>query len=170
MKHSALTHQFVDYIPADPAEGTLYVSLTYNTAVHRCACGCGNKVATPITPADWQLSYNGETISLTPSIGNWGFPCRSHYWIDAGRIRWSGPWTPGQIAAGRAHDDHGRARYFAQRASGTSSAPAPAGDRRARASWFLRLRAILAKPSRHRPSPADEASYPSHQGTPRGHE
>lgn len=148
MKHSALTHQFVDYIPADPAEGTLYVSLTYNTAVHRCACGCGNKVATPVTPADWQLFYDGETVSLTPSIGNWGFPCRSHYWIDAGRIRWSGAWTPAQIAAGRARDDHGRARYFTQRASGTSSTPAPDTDQKTRSSRFQRLRAIFASISR----------------------
>lgn len=148
MKHSALTHQFVDYIPADPAEGTLYVSLTYNTAVHRCACGCGNKVATPITPADWQLSYDGETISLTPSIGNWGFPCRSHYWIDVGRIRWSGPWNPGQIAAGRARDDHGRARYFAQRASDTSSPLAPERDQKTRSGRFQRLRTMFASVSR----------------------
>jgi hypothetical protein len=37
----------------------------------------------PISPADWQLAYDGDTVSLTPSIGNWGFPRRSHYWIDA---------------------------------------------------------------------------------------
>ena len=85
--------------------------------MHRCACGCGNKVVTPISPADWQLFYDGDTVSLTPSIGNWGFPCRSHYWITHGQIRWSRAWTDDQIAAGRARDDRGRAQYFAARAA-----------------------------------------------------
>jgi len=99
--------------------------------VDRCACGCGNKVVTPITPADWQLFYDGDAVSLTPSIGNWGFPCRSHYWIDAGRIRWAGAWTSKQISAGRARDDHERVLYFDRRAA-------------SRASWFRRLGRWLA--------------------------
>ena len=115
--HASLAHEFVEYIPAELAEGVLYISIPYRTAVHRCACGCGNKVVTPISPADWQLFYDGDTVSLTPSIGNWGFPCRSHYWIKAGQIRWSHAWTDDQIAAGRARDDHGRAQYFAARAA-----------------------------------------------------
>ncbi len=74
MKRTSLTHQFVECIPSELADGVLYISITCSTAVHKCVCGCGNKVVTPITPADWQLSYNGDTVSLTPSIGNWGFP------------------------------------------------------------------------------------------------
>ena len=88
-RHTSLVHEFVEYVPAELAEGVLYISIPYRTAVHRCACGCGNKVVTPISPADWQLSWDGDTVSLTPSIGNWGFLCRSHYWIKGGRIRWS---------------------------------------------------------------------------------
>jgi hypothetical protein len=91
--------------------------------VHRCACGCGNKVITPIRPADWHLFYDGDTVSLTPSIGNWGFPCRSHYWIKAGQIRWSHAWTDDQIAAGRARDDRGRTQYFAARAAAAMELP-----------------------------------------------
>jgi hypothetical protein len=116
-RHTSLTCEFVEYIPAELAEGVLYISITYRTAGHRCACGCGNKVVTPISPADWQLFYDGDTVSLTPSIGNWGFPCRSHYWIDSGRIRWSRAWTDDQIAAGRARDDRGRSEHFAARAA-----------------------------------------------------
>jgi Family of unknown function (DUF6527) len=107
MKRTSLTHQFVEYIPSELADGVLYISITYSTAVHKCVCGCSNKVVTPITPADWQLSYNGDAVSLTPSIGNCGFPCRSHYWIDAGRVRWARRWTDDQIAAGRARADQG---------------------------------------------------------------
>ena len=53
------------------------MSIPYATAVHLCACGCGNKVVTPFSPAEWQLTYDGDTVSLSPSIGNWQFPCKS---------------------------------------------------------------------------------------------
>jgi hypothetical protein len=122
-RHSTLACEFVEYVPAELAEGVLYISITYRTAVHRCACGCGNKVVTPISPADWQLFYDGDAVSLTPSIGNWGFPCRSHYWIDAGQVRWSHTWTDDQIAAGRTDDDHGRAKYLAARAADADRPP-----------------------------------------------
>ena len=116
-RRTSFVHEFVEYVPAELAEGVLYISIPYRTAVHRCACGCGNKVVTPISPADWQLSWDGDTVSLTPSIGNWGFSCRSHYWIKGGWIQWSHAWTDKQIAAGRAHDDRGRAQYFTARAA-----------------------------------------------------
>lgn len=116
MSRSSIDHEFVDYVPSELAEGVLYVSIPYATAVHKCACGCGNKVVTPITPADWNLLFDGDTVSLTPSIGNWGFPCRSHYWIKSNSIQWSGAWTGEQIASGRRDDDRGRALYFARRA------------------------------------------------------
>jgi hypothetical protein len=115
MKRITITHEFVEYIPSDLADGVLYISITYRTAVHRCACGCGNKVVTPISPADWQLLYHGDTVSLSPSIGNWGIPCRSHYWIKSNHIRWSSVWTDELIAASRARDDRDRKRYFTDR-------------------------------------------------------
>jgi hypothetical protein len=74
-------HQFVEFIPEQIEEGILYISLPYSTAVHRCICGCGNEVVTPISPKDWQLTFDGNYVSLFPSIGNWNFRCRSHYWI-----------------------------------------------------------------------------------------
>jgi len=143
MRRMSITHEFVEYVPTELADGILYISITYRTAVHRCACGCGNKVVTPITPADWQLYYNGDTVSLTPSIGNWGFHCHSHYWIDAGRIRWAGAWTSKQISAGRARDDHERVLYFGQRAVGTEGTQPPE-KAASRASWSRRLGRWLA--------------------------
>lgn len=143
MRHTSITHEFVEYVPTELADGVLYISITYRTAVHRCACGCRNKVVTPITPADWQLFYDGDAVSLTPSIGNWGFPCRSHYWIDAGRIRWAGAWTSKQISAGRARDDHERVLYFDRRAVGAEGTQPPE-KAASRASWFRRLGHWLA--------------------------
>ncbi|QVK20761.1 hypothetical protein KHQ82_00015 [Mycoplasmatota bacterium] len=78
-----IKHYFVEYIPPFDSidENTVYTSLEFNVSVHRCACGCGRKVTLPIAPDEWQIFYDGETVSLYPSIGNWDYPCRSHYFI-----------------------------------------------------------------------------------------
>src|SRR5580658_1812602 len=76
-----LKHQFVEFIPDELEQGTIYVSIRFATASHLCCCGCGNKVVTPIRPADWKLIFDGKTVSLDRSIGNWSFACQSHYWI-----------------------------------------------------------------------------------------
>jgi hypothetical protein len=52
----------------------------------KCACGCGKEVVTPLSATDWKLIFDGKTVSLDPSIGNWGFPCRSHYWVRNNRM------------------------------------------------------------------------------------
>ncbi|HLW01625.1 MAG TPA: DUF6527 family protein [Ktedonobacterales bacterium] len=122
MRRTSFTHEFVEFIPSELQEGVLYVSVQYATAVHRCACGCGNKVVTPISPADWQFLFDGDTVSLTPSIGNWQFPCRSHYWIKSNKVRWAGAWTPEQIAAGREREARDHERYFSDRQMAASAA------------------------------------------------
>lgn len=86
MKTKKLEHRFVEFIPEHKKEGIIYISIDYCIAIHKCACGCGREVVTPLSPTDWQLMFDGETISLSPSIGNWNFPCRSHYWIKQNRI------------------------------------------------------------------------------------
>jgi len=65
-----LTHEFVEFIPDVLKDGTLCVSMEYATVVHKCCCGCGKEVVTPLSPTDWNLIFNGKTISLDPSIGN----------------------------------------------------------------------------------------------------
>jgi len=73
--------EFVHYMPKELNQGVLYISMEYSLVMHLCACGCGEKVATPLSPEDWKLYYDGEAITLSPSVGNWDFPCLSHYWI-----------------------------------------------------------------------------------------
>ncbi|MDQ2771426.1 MAG: DUF6527 family protein [Bacteroidota bacterium] len=99
-----LEPEFVEFIPSQIEDGKLYVSMRYATVVHNCCCGCGNKVVTPLTRDDWKLSYNGENVCICPSIGNWSFPCQSHYWIRRGNIEWYGKWSAEEIAAGRQLD------------------------------------------------------------------
>lgn len=115
MRHNTLTPEFVEFIPRQLNDGVLYVSILYCTAVHNCACGCGNKVVTPISPADWQILFDGEAVSLFPSVGNWEFPCQAHYWIRSNRVIRAKPCTPEQIARGRGRDDRARQEYFASR-------------------------------------------------------
>src|SRR5690349_2045765 len=105
-------HEFVDSFPEQLAERTLYVSMRFASAAHNCACGCGNQVITPISPTDWQLTYNGEAITLYPSIGNWNFPCQSHYWIRGNMIEWAPRWTQQQISNGRAQDQRRKQQHF----------------------------------------------------------
>ena len=119
-KRSAIEHHFVEFIPDRPEEGALYVSMKYATAVHRCCCGCGSEVVTPFSPTDWQMTFNGESISLAPSIGNWGFRCQSHYWIRNNRVVWAGAMSKEQIKAGRAWDSKVKKAYY----SGEKIAPA----------------------------------------------
>jgi Family of unknown function (DUF6527) len=88
-----LSHKFVEFVPEVLEKNVLYVSITYGTASHLCCCGCGREVVTPITPTGWKLTFDGETVSLNPSIGNWNFPCRSHYWISNNRVEWAENWT-----------------------------------------------------------------------------
>jgi len=99
-----LQHKFCEYIPGEIKPGILYISMEFGTAVHLCCCGCGNKVITPFSPIDWKLIYDGETISLNPSIGNWSFDCQSHYWIKNNEIVIARKWKYEEIVANREHD------------------------------------------------------------------
>lgn len=113
MKQKHLTPEFVEFMPEQLNEGLLYVSMKYAFATHKCACGCGREVATPLSPTDWQLHFDGRNVSLKPSIGNWNFPCRSHYWIRGGNIEWAGDMPQWAIDEGRANNKARKAKYYA---------------------------------------------------------
>lgn len=100
-----MRHEFVENIPDHLEVGTIYVSLTYDLAVHLCACGCKNEVVTPLSPAHWALTYDGDSVSLHPSIGNWSFPCRSHYFLRKGAIEWAYRYSEQEIRETRAKDE-----------------------------------------------------------------
>jgi Family of unknown function (DUF6527) len=97
MRRTRLEHQFVKSFPRPLEEGILYVSMEYSSAAHKCSCGCGNDVITRLSPADWRLSYDGRSVSLHPSIGNWDFPCQSHYWIRNDDVVWDVKWPKWRI-------------------------------------------------------------------------
>lgn len=107
-----IQHKFVDFIPDVIEEKTLYISIEYCTAVHKCFCGCGNEVVTPISPVDWELRFDGKSVSLSPSIGNWGFECKSHYIITRNKIRYARRWEDWEIEKGRKEDAENRLNFF----------------------------------------------------------
>lgn len=107
-----LSHEFVDSIPDALGPRTLYVCIPYTTVVHLCLCGCGWEVVTPLSPTDWRVIFDGETVSLDPSVGNWSYPCRSHYVIRRDEGHWAPAWSAERIERGRAQDRAAKADYF----------------------------------------------------------
>lgn len=111
-KLASITHLFVEFMPDTFEAGVVYVSVAYKTMAHLCCCGCGSKVVTPISPTGWQLTYDGKTISISPSIGSWNLACQSHYWIRHGAVLWAEQWSKKKIEAGFARDERIKRDYY----------------------------------------------------------
>jgi hypothetical protein len=101
---NSVRHEYVECIPEQLKPGTLYISKRFKTASHLCCCGCGMRVVTPLNPAKWRLTDHGANVSLSPSIGNWNFPCRSHYLIVRNHVRWAGQISQRQAVAVQRRD------------------------------------------------------------------
>lgn len=99
-----LISEFVEFIPANLSDGVLYISEKYKVASHLCCCGCRKEVVTPLNPAKWQLTNSNGEISLYPSIGNWSFSCKSHYWIKHGKVQWAYAMSDDEIHSVRLQD------------------------------------------------------------------
>jgi hypothetical protein len=128
MSRAAYSHRFVKTFPDQLENGILYVSMEFGTAAHLCFCGCGSEVYTPFSPRDWSMTFNGETVSLKPSIGNWSFPCQSHYVLSSGRVHWADRWSRERIDVGRTMDRGRKERHYKGAPSPfqpTSQAPTP---------------------------------------------
>jgi hypothetical protein len=87
-----LDHRFVEYMPERLENGVLYVSTRFRIVSHNCCCGCGHEVVLSLSPKTWKLIFDGETVSLHPSIGNWKLDCKSHYWIRKNTVEWAETW------------------------------------------------------------------------------
>lgn len=123
-RYARLEHRFVQYIPEQLEPGIIYISMEYATAAHGCCCGCGEQVITPFTPTDWELTFDGETVSLWPSIGNWNFACRSHYIIRSSRIVGAEPWEDERIDRNRRRDKLRKVEFYGKH-NNTDELPKP---------------------------------------------
>lgn len=117
MRHTRLEHRFVQHIPDTISLGILYISMEYGTAAHSCCCGCGEEVVTPFSPTDWKMTFDGESVSLHPSVGNWSLACRSHYVIKRDRVIKAGSWTDAQVEAERRRDRAAKVCHYSRAAS-----------------------------------------------------
>ncbi len=148
---TTVRHKFVEFIPKELDEGIIYVSVEYGTASHKCCCGCGRKVVTPLSPTDWAVSVANGRVSLDPSIGNWSFDCRSHYWIKKGQVIWARQWSQEEIDAGRSYNAMLKERYYSDKSQGRrSSRTTPASQttsspRDSPTSLWLRFRKWLSQ-------------------------
>lgn len=147
MKVSAITPVYVERMPDKLEEGRLYISESRNLAMHKCCCGCGEEVVTPLnTKAGWKVIKHGEMVSLHPSIGNWNFACDSHYWIKNNVVDWSYKMTAKEISRVQERDLKDtqaqvamqnalkKAETNANTATPTSAPTKPAVEKRL--SWF----------------------------------
>lgn len=106
----------VEFMPKVLEPNVLYVSEKYRTAAHLCACGCGEKIRTPLGPTEWSFTADRLGPSLWPSVGSWQRPCRSHYVIRNGEVHWANRWTDTEVRQGRLKEQVARKEYFANRA------------------------------------------------------
>jgi Family of unknown function (DUF6527) len=104
--------EYVESFPKFLDDGVLYISKKFRTSCHRCCCGCGIKIVTPIRPTEYRLTERDGLISLHPSIGNWNHPCQSHYVIRDNKVLWAEKMLPRDIKRGRARDDAEKDAYF----------------------------------------------------------
>lgn len=139
----SLRFEFVEFVPDAPDEGVLYITISHATAVHRCCCGCGVEVVTPLAPAAWTLLFDGETVSLKPSIGNWSLPCRSHYWIDRSRVQWARSWSDGEARVALERDQ--RAHRGGIDAESGRLEPIEGGESGRPLSWWKRFRSAIRR-------------------------
>lgn len=150
LRHTRLEHRFVHHVPERLEPGVLYISMDFATAVHRCCCGCGEEIVTPFTPTDWRMTFDGETISLRPSVGNWNIPCRSHYVIERSRVLEALPWSDDEIANERHRDKEAKESFYDVAARAEVNQSAPVTDTRfdKAPSVWLRIRSwVTRKPT-----------------------
>ncbi|NJC41029.1 hypothetical protein GGQ87_001287 [Brevundimonas alba] len=141
MRRDRIRAAFVGGVPDRLEEGVLYVSLEHDAMLHLCACGCGHEVSTPLGPTDWRLTWDGASISLSPSVGSGALACRSHYLIERNAVRWLMPMTDWSIADEQDRTRAAKDRYWGPTTSGndTPDATQPATPVPTNPSWWGRM-------------------------------
>ncbi len=80
-------YRAAERLPKQLESGVIYHSEEYEVAALLCACGCGHRV-TLLVPDSHQLSSEVGMATVRPSIAVCDAPCKSHYYITAGRVEW----------------------------------------------------------------------------------
>ncbi len=80
-------YQAVERIPKQLQTGVVYHSAEYEIGALLCACGCGHRVSL-LVPDSHEVTAEGGLATVRPSIAVCDAPCKSHYYITAGRVEW----------------------------------------------------------------------------------
>jgi hypothetical protein len=115
VKTQTVIPEYVEQLPKQMREGVLYICEEFDLTAHKCCCGCGEDVFNKLSPARWRLIKQADgSVSLDPSIGNWKYACRSHYYIRNSRVIDAGPMRPSEIEAVQRADRRDRDRHIAR--------------------------------------------------------
>lgn len=125
MRIERITAELVDLAPRVLQPGRLYISQKYRAAVHLCCCGCGEKVVTPLSPAEWQVDLRDGRVTLHPSVGNWSMACESHYVIRDNRVIWAPRMSKRQMKAVFECDQRDLKRLHQSAAAYSGPTPTP---------------------------------------------
>ena len=90
---TVLTPEYVEFMPDHDQmeQGVLYISERFQIAIHLCACGkCGWQTVTPLDDGSkgWKMTKEDRKVTLSPSIGAFQHPCKSHYFIRNNEVVW----------------------------------------------------------------------------------
>lgn len=80
-------YQAVERIPKPLSNGVVYHSEEFEVGALLCACGCGHRVSL-LVPDSHRIMSEGGMATVRPSIAVCDAPCKSHYYISAGRVEW----------------------------------------------------------------------------------
>lgn len=81
-----LKHEFVGDFSNRLEVGILYISLQYGELTHLCCCGCGFVVTIALAPNLWQVTFDGESVTLYPAINSEGLQCQSRYLVIQSQV------------------------------------------------------------------------------------
>ena len=91
------SYQAVERIPKLLSDGIVYHNKEFGLAALLCACGCGHRV-TLLVPDSHQVSWEGGLATIRPSIAVCDAPCKSHYFVTAGKVEWLPAFTEAQAS------------------------------------------------------------------------
>ena len=90
-------YQAVQRIPKLLSDGVVYHNEEFQLAALLCACGCGHRI-TLLVPDSHQVSSEGGLATIRPSIAVCDAPCKSHYFVTAGKVEWLPAFTRAQAS------------------------------------------------------------------------
>jgi len=91
-------YRAVERIPANLENRVVYHSEEFELAGFVCPCGCGHRI-TLLVPDSHQVWSQNGLATISPSVGVFDAPCKSHFFIRAGAVDWLSAFSAAQAAS-----------------------------------------------------------------------